>query len=113
MDDWVLQAKCRNDVSLQEWINDPANKGKDFFHDKKYEKQAMAYCADCPVRLLCLAEANSCLEVTHRGLSEFPKHQGVMGGTNLRQRRAAKRKAYKKAQEFLQKIQSKSLPPAA
>lgn len=98
--EWMRKSKCVNDSALQEWINDPANKGEDFFHDKKYATAAKKYCEDCPVRLQCLALANSALVNEDLTNPHFPKYQGVMGGTTLRQRRAFRTRMLKKVAQM-------------
>lgn len=109
MKDWVDKAKCRNDPWIQDWIKDPEHKGQDFFHDKPYIEQAKKYCENCPVRLLCLAEANSSLDTkSETGIlynSYYPKYQGVMGGTSLRQRRAFRNKTLRQAEKLARMLQ--------
>lgn len=105
---WREKAKCRNDPALQEWIMDPANKGRDFFHDREFEQQAIRYCQGCPVSLECLAVANASLVTEDDTTYKFPKYQGVMGGTSLRQRRRFRKKAQKRAAELRKKF---GLPP--
>ena len=97
--DWT-GSKCAEDAALQDWINDPAHKGEDFFHDKKYADAAKKYCEDCPIRLQCLAVANAALVNEDLTNPHFPKYQGVMGGTTLRQRRSFRTRMLKKAAEL-------------
>lgn len=92
---WMDDSKCRNDENLQEWNREIP--GRDFFHDRKYEKAAINYCkSGCPVFDECLMYAMAEPNL----LTQLPDHQGVMAGTTVRQRRKMKRQSLAKILEF-------------
>lgn len=110
-EDWMDDSKCGNDRELLEWQR--RNRDDQFFDENlentkgmsNYEKvslrkdkisRAGRYCQDCPVRKACLDYA----------LREEPV--GIWAGTTERQRKSMKKKAQKKALEFLQRIQGKA-----
>jgi hypothetical protein len=107
---WTLEAKCANDPKIQESLKlvrsgqgyDPFYPNSGAGREKLAGAWAKEYCADCPVRLACLAEALKSIDLDNQWKQD--QEQGIWGGLTKRSRVALKKKQQKQLQEISMRL---------
>ena len=100
---WWEHARCAKDEAIQEILKNVKHGGLDpFFLTQPSDDQKQwlrRYCAECPVRLACLAEANKTLS----SINKVDWVDGWWGGMSRRERVIARNRFQKDFAAFQQR----------